>query len=379
MWIAAVALGALVLVTGVLPGHNALQVAGEVAPVLVFLVAITVVAELADASQVFDVAAAWAARLGRGSARRLFGWIVALATITTVVLSLDTTAVLFTPVVLAMAGQLELDPLPYALVTVWLANTASLLLPVSNLTNLLAIGHLQLSALGFAGRMALPELAAVTVSGLVIWIAYRRPLAARYRLAATPVIGDRVLFGLSAAVCVAMAPLFVAGVPVQWPALAGAVVLVVAFAWRDRTQLRWGLLPWRLVLLVGGLFLAVTAAGPHGLDAALRHATGHGNSALAVLRTAGVAAGGSNAVNNLPAYLAMQRVAGGNREQLLGVLLGSNAGPLILLWGSLATLLWRQRCAARGLRIGAWQFARLGLVGVPLLIVATWAALRVTA
>ncbi|MDQ6875577.1 MAG: SLC13 family permease [Actinomycetota bacterium] len=379
MWIAAVTLGALVLVAGVLPVHSALQVTGQVAPVLVFLVAITVVAELADAAQVFDVAAAWAARLGRGSARRLFAWIVLLAVITTVVLSLDTTAVLFTPVVLAMAGQLDLDPLPYALVTVWLANAASLLLPVSNLTNLLAIGHLRLSALGFAARMALPELAAVSVTVLVVGLAYRRSLAARYRPAAGPVVRDRVLFGLSAAVCSAMAPLFVAGVPVQWPALAGAVVLAVAFAWRDPSRLRWGLLPWRLVLLVGGLFLAITAAGPHGLDSALGNAAGHDSSALAVLRTAGVAAAGSNAVNNLPAYLAMQRVAGGNREQLLGVLLGSNGGPMIALWGSLATLLWRQRCEARGVHIGAWQFARLGLVGVPVLIVATWAALLVTA
>ncbi len=34
----------------------------------------------------------------------------------------------------------------------------------------------------------------------------------------------------------------------------------------------------------------------------------------------------------------------GHTTQLLGALLGTNAGPLILLWGSVATLLWRQRC-----------------------------------
>lgn len=60
----------------------------------------------------------------------------------TVLLGLDTTAVLLTPVVLSMSVQLDLPTMPFALLTVWLANTASLLLPVSNLTNLLALDRL---------------------------------------------------------------------------------------------------------------------------------------------------------------------------------------------------------------------------------------------
>ena len=54
---------------------------------------------------------------------------VALAVACTVFLSLDTTAVLLTPVGLAVAAQLGLSPVPFALTTLWLANTASLLLP----------------------------------------------------------------------------------------------------------------------------------------------------------------------------------------------------------------------------------------------------------
>ena len=45
---------------------------------------------------------------------------------------------LLTPVMLALADRIDVAPLPVAMTTVWLANTASLLLPVSNLTNLLA-------------------------------------------------------------------------------------------------------------------------------------------------------------------------------------------------------------------------------------------------
>lgn len=124
----------------------------RLSPVLAFLVALTVLAELADEAEVFDVVAARAARLGGGSARRLFAWVALLATAMTVALSLDTTAVLLTPVVLAMTARLGLPSLPFALLVVWLANTASLLLPVSNLTNLLAQDRVGLSATAYAER-----------------------------------------------------------------------------------------------------------------------------------------------------------------------------------------------------------------------------------
>ncbi len=110
----------------------------------------------------------------------------------------------------------------------------------------------------------------------------------------------------------------------------------------------------------------------------LGHLAGHSESALGVLRTAGAGAASSNVVNNLPSYLALERVADGRKDQLFGLLLGSNLGPLILLWGSLATLLWRERCKARGVRVSAWEFARVGLVGVPVLLVVSWAGLLVT-
>ena len=94
---------------------------------------------------VFDAAAGACARAARGSTLRLFLLIAALGTLTTIGMSLDTTAVLLTPVVLTATTRLGLAPLPFALLAVWLANTASLLLPVSNLTNLLALQREHLS------------------------------------------------------------------------------------------------------------------------------------------------------------------------------------------------------------------------------------------
>jgi arsenical pump membrane protein len=332
-------------------------------PVLLFLVAITVLAELADEAGVFDVAAHKAARLARGRTLVLFGLVVLLATATTVLLSLDTTAVLVTPVVLALAAQLELAPLPFAMATVWLANTASLLLPVSNLTNLLAVDRLDLTTTAYVGKLALPAPAAVAVTVVVLLVLHRRPLATRYALPDAPAADDAPLFWLTAASCLLLVPLLLLGVEVAVAAGLCAGVTVAAFAWRRRDALRWGLVPLRLVVTVLVLFLVVEAVGPHGLDALLRHGIGGD------LQTAVTAAGGANLVNNLPAYLAVERVV--PHDQLLPLLLGVNLGPLVTPWGSLATLLWADRCRARGLTISWPRFALSGLLLVPLLLLAT--------
>lgn len=363
VWLAAALLGILTLLTGLLSPADGGAVTERVAPVLVFLVAVTVLAELTDAAGVFDAAARRAALLARGRTPVLFGLVVLLATSTTVLLSLDTTAVLVTPVVLALARALALDPVPFALAVVWLANTASLLLPVSNLTNLLAQSHLGLSTASYVGRLALPAGVAVLVTTAVVALWHRRALTGLYVIPSAEPPEDPVLFAGAATSCLLLVPLLLLGVRAPWAAAASAVLTGSLFVWRRRSALRWALVPWRLVLLVEGLFLLVEAVGPLGLDGLLRHSVGSS------LQTAFVAAGGANVANNLPAYLAMERVV--PHDQLLPLLLGVNLGPLVTPWGSLATLLWADRCRARGVGVGWWRFSVAGAVLVPLLLLAT--------
>jgi len=95
---------------------------------------------------------------------------VLFATVTTTVLNLDTTAVLLTPVMLALALRTGIAAVPLAMTTVWLANTASLLLPVSNLTNLLAANRVALPPVEFASRMWAVQLSSAAVTMLFLWV-----------------------------------------------------------------------------------------------------------------------------------------------------------------------------------------------------------------
>jgi arsenical pump membrane protein len=375
MWLVAALAGVLAVATTALPWHDAVDTTQRVGPVLGFLAGVTVLASLADEAGLFEVLGRGAARLSGGSRRRLLFTVCGLATVTTITLSLDTTAVLLTPVVLALARSVDTDPRPFAYATIWLANAGSLLLPISNLTNLLAVDRLGgLGTAGFAARMALPEGVAVAlVVAMVTW-RFRTSLRGRHPTPTAYSAPDQVLLALSAACCLAVAPASLAGVAPWKVTTPAAAVLAVGFLLRSRRFHLLDVLPWRLLLLTEGLFLAVAALGRHGLDTALRHTTDHGS--LLVTLTGGAL---GNVANNLPSYLALERaVPAGHRQTLLALLIGSNTGPLLLVWGSLATLLWRERCAARGVRIGAGEFLRHGVLLVPVLLLACWGALALT-
>jgi arsenical pump membrane protein len=373
VWALAAVAGGLAVLTGLVPRSDVEDVVGRVAPVLLFLVAVTVLAELAEAAGVFDAAAVRLARLGRGSVVGLFLLVALLGTATTVLLSLDTTAVLLTPVVLSLTRSLRLDPAPFALLVVWIANAASLLLPISNLTNLLALDRLHVPASTFAARMALPAAVAVAGAVTVVGVRFARRIRGRYVSPVAQPAPDRVLFTGTAVACLAFAPAVVLGLP-AWVAASGAAVpVVLLFTWRRREQLRWGLVPWRLVILTLGLFLVVAAAGRHGLDDLLTRLVGGGGSGGGSGRVAAVSSVTANLGNNLPAYLALERAT--PPADLPALLVGVNVGPLVLVWGSLATLLWRERCRAQGVQISALSFGLLGLVGVPLVVGATVLAL----
>ena len=155
------------IAAGAIPAGAAGSVARQLGPVIGFLAAILVLAHLCDDDGLFLACGAWMARTSAGSPRRLLAQVFVIAAVTTAVLSLDATVVLLTPVVFATAARLEVRARPHVYACTHLANSASLLLPVSNLTNLLAFAASGLAFGHFAALMAVPWLAAIGVEYVV--------------------------------------------------------------------------------------------------------------------------------------------------------------------------------------------------------------------
>ncbi|GAA1389657.1 SLC13 family permease [Catellatospora chokoriensis] len=355
--------GLLAVATRLVPPAGALATGRRILPILIFLGTVIVLAELAARAELFDVIATRLTGWARGRNVALFALCFGFAAATTALLNLDTTAVLLTPVMLAMAARAGVPPLPLAMTTIWLANGASLLLPVSNLTNLLAADRIGLSVGGFAGAMVLPQAAVLVAVGACLWILYWRGNPARYTPPAPVRPRDRRLLLSAAAACTAFLLGVLWGERLELVSAVCALVLAAAYARWDRAALRWSLLPWRLLVLVTGLFLTVEAVGRLGLADLMSAMIGVDPGAVGVVRAAVTSGLLANAVNNLPAYVAGEAVvAAGHRDQLLGLLLGANVAPLVTAWASLATLLWAQRCQAAGVRIGWGRFAVTGAV-----------------
>lgn len=379
--VALVAAAVVVAVGGVSWGEVR-EVVEELAPSLGFLVALLLLAEGCRREGLFEAAGRWMAS-GAPAARRLLARAFLLAAATTVVLSLDATVVLLTPVVLVTARRLRTDAVPVSLACVHLANSASLLLPISNLTNLIAFHAVDLSFARFAALMALPFLVALAVEWVVL---ARRTGPTTEEEPAPPHEPVAVLcFALAVVVltlagCAAASALDVEPV---WAALAGAVALTApALARRDagpRTLLS-AAQP-NLVVLVLGLGVVVAAASEHGIGDLVDTLLPQGDSLPALLAVAAVAALLANLVNNLPATLVVIPIAAaGGPAPVLAALIGLNAGPNLTPQGSLATLLWRRVTKGTQGAVADATFVRLGAVVTPLVVggatTALWLALR---
>ncbi|KAA9087025.1 SLC13 family permease [Microbacterium radiodurans] len=353
---------------GILPPAELVGIAERVAPILGFVVAVTIVAELAARAGVFDVAAGWLARASGGRTTVLWLLIVALAVVATAFLSLDTTAVLLTPVVVAVARANGLPPLPFAFTTVWLANTASLVLPVSNLTNLLALGRLpEGGPAAFIALMGPSAAVAIVVTVGLLFLIHRRSLAGRFLPAPIPRATDRVQLVAASIVVVVLMPALVSGVEPWIPATIAAVALVALFAWRSPRALTPRLVPWQLLVFAAGLFTAMSALESLGSAVVVEVVAGEAGGPAELWRLAGTALVTANAVDNLPAYLLLESTA--NTPERLGALLvGVNAGPLITPWASLATLLWHERLTSVGVEVPWRRFVLWGLIAAPLVV-----------
>lgn len=355
-------------------------------PVVGFLAAVLVLAHFCDVEGLFRACGAWMARRSAGRPGRLLTAVFALASAITAVLSLDATVVLLTPVVLATAARSGVRAKPHLYACAHLSNTASLLLPVSNLTNLLAFEASGLSFTRFAALMALPWLLAIGAEYVLFRRFFADDLKAAVRPSEAAETPELPVFALVTVGCT-LAGFVVAsavGVEPAWVALAGALVLA------GRALVRRQATPVTVVRAAAPGFLAfvlalgvvVRAVVDNGLADALRHVLPAGSGLLALLGIAVLAAVLANLINNLPAVLVLLPLtAATGPGAVLAVLIGVNIGPNLTYAGSLATLLWRRIVQRHGQDVGLGEFTRLGLLAVPAALVpatlALWASLQV--
>jgi Na+/H+ antiporter NhaD/arsenite permease-like protein len=381
--IGAVAGAVLLLLLGLIPVSAALGAVGKGMDVYLFLTGMMLLSETARHEGLFDWVAATAAIHAKGSTARLFALVYVTGIVTTTFLSNDATAVVLTPAVYAAAKKAEADPLPLLFACALIANAASFVLPISNPANLVLYGG-KMPPLGqWFGSFALPSIAAIVVTFVVLrWIERQRLSGScRSDVERTPLTtgGKAALAGI---VATAVVLLVVSALDMELglPTAIAGIVTTAAVCTLARSSpltlirgISWSVLP-----LVAGLFVLVEALDLTGVigrvaDAirAVSAEPGHG-AAIA----GGVLAFASNLMNNLPAGLvASTAVAQAHPPRLVvdGLLIGVDLGPNLSITGSLATILWLQAIRREGEDVSFWSFLKIGAIAMPLALVAALA------
>jgi arsenical pump membrane protein len=294
--------------------------------------------------------------------------------------------VVLTPAVAAAARTAQAGkPLPYLFICAFIANAASFVLPISNPANLVIYGA-QMPPLGqWLPRLALPSALSIGITYAVLRIAQRKALL-------QPIESDVELPALSPSGKTAAAGIVVTAVvlltasaldrPLGLPgAIAGLATAAVVLLRQRKGPLgiargiSWGVLP-----LVAGLFVLVEALDKTGLIAliagGLRRLSERSPGAAAW--AAGLVTGfGCNLTNNLPAGLIAGdavHAAGVPEHVATAVLIGIDLGPNLSVTGSLATILWLSALRREGHQVGAMTFLKLGVLVMPVSLVAALVA-----
>ncbi|QRY63034.1 arsenic transporter [Gordonia sp. PDNC005] len=373
--------GASVVAGGVLVAvspDEARSLLERLTPVLVFVAAMSIVVNTAADAGAFDAIAAGLRRIAlpRLSAPAAT-WVrvVVLALVSTVFLSLDTTAIMVTPLAVALARRAGVGIAAIGLAVVWIANIASLLLPVSNLTNLLAVSGEEFVGTGdYLSVMWRPALVATATAVLASWIVYRssarKPDAAEVEHD-NVAVGDRdPRLRTSLVVLGCMLPLLVSPIPYWLTASVGALVLVVVSLRDGVPRVSHSSIPWHSLFFV--VALSSAAAVLHSLGATdwlARMLSGSDESTGGLLFVGGVGALLSNLINNIPAFLALEAAVDGHAGTA-ALLIGVNVGPIIAPWASLATLLWHDQLRRSGVDVPWRRYILAGCILMPFAVIA---------
>jgi len=312
----------------------------------------------------FNAASSWA--IGRArSPLALLAAVVAVSGVLSAFLVNDAICLVLVPLVLDLTAALRRNPVPYLLAVAMAANVGSTATITGNPQNMMIGSLSQIPYAQFAAALTPVAAVGLVLTAGLIALLHRREFAGGEPLMArvSPARPHRVLLWRALIATVLLMALFFAGQP---PAKAAIVIGgLLLLTRRVRSERVYAQIDWSLLLMFAGLFIIVAGAQRTLLTPDLLAAAGRLHL-QDLPELSAVTAILSNIVSNVPAVLVLkpfiEPLADPARAWLSVAMASTLAGNLTVI-GSIANLIVVQRAAAGGVRIGLWDYCR---VGVPL-------------
>ena len=349
----------LMVAAGVLTPEQAYQ-AIDLDTITLLLGIMIVVANL-RLSGLFTLLSAWLARHARYPILLLIA-VVAISGVFSAFLVNDAICLIFSPLVLELTTGLKRNPIPYLLAVAMASNVGSTATITGNPQNVLIGIFSQLPYATFALTLAPVAMAGLVLTILLTAIAYRGEFIGRERLPVMPLSAriHKPLVVRASIAALAMILLFFVGQP---PAKAAIVISALLLLTRRlRSQRIYAEIDWSLLLMFAGLFIIVAGAERSLLTSEITSAVERWHlEELPVLSV--VAAALSNIVSNVPAVLMLKPFVAtlpAHDTAWLTLAMASTLAGNFTLLGSIANLIVVQSAAARGIRIGFWEYFAVG-------------------
>ena len=349
-------------------------------------IGIIILSMVLDEIGFFEWAAIKIAKLSRGSGKLMFVNSLLLGSIVSAFFANDGAALILTPILLSKLKMLKLNLktiLVFLLAGGFISDSASLPFVFSNLTNIITADYFHIGFIEYFKNMFLPFLVSVIVSIFVLYIILRKDIPQKIDVTllkdSDEVLKSKNLFKFSWIFLGVLLIGYIVGdiykIPISVFALGGGLLFliiassskVVSFKNTIKTA------PWQIVWFSIGLYVVVYGLKNAGLTEYLHIVLNELNQKgdfEAVIGSGFISAILSAIMNNLPTVMIMDiSLKGlGNDAMIYANIIGSNLGPKLTPFGSLATLLWLHVLEKKGVKITFWQYTKFGVIVTPIVL-----------
>jgi arsenical pump membrane protein len=401
---------ACILLLGIVPFKDVLTIFETVSGASITILSTIVMSIVLESIGFFRWAAINLALKSRGSGVLLFWYIILLCFLMTLFFNNDGSILITTPIIIQTLSLLRLKPaqqVPYLISGALIATAASAPIGVSNLANLIALKIVGLDLNSYATMMFVPSMVGIACIAVLLYVYFKKdipitfqnhskpkdlnnllseyptkrlshPLAAKtlgqanidwkmFRICIGVVVLTRISF-------FALAPF---GIPTEWPAIIGAILLIM-IRWYKKKIGAMDILkksPWHIILFAFSMYVIIYGLHNVGLTAVIVDELG-GTVAkdpfYAIFTMGLLLTVLSNVCNNLPSImigtfsikemgLSLQTM----QVAYLANVIGADIGSLILPMGTLATLLWFYTLRQYKIPMNWGKYLRVTLFVIP--------------